>query len=122
VDVLRGIGQLDQIRRFLADNPRHLNSYDKSVRKMNEYKNIYYLLVARDHWMWIDRNDGISIVAFDPFVASLGQNVNLHFAMSELLRYEWLPIEGRDFRVQYDSSRLNGVSIESETFYAVTGY
>jgi hypothetical protein len=39
--------------------------------------------------------------------------------MSDLLRYEWLPVEGRDFRVQYDTATVNGVSIQSEVFYTI---
>jgi hypothetical protein len=38
-------------------------------------------------------------------------------AMSGLLKYEWLPVEGRDFAVRYDKSVANGVAIEPEVFY-----
>ena len=36
---------------------------------------------------------------------------------TELLGYEWLPVEGRDFRVQFDRAIANGAAIESEVFY-----
>jgi hypothetical protein len=87
---------------------------------MSEYQNVYYLLVARDHWLWVEPTGDRAIVEFEAFVAALSVS-NLHFAMTDLLRYEWLPVEGRDFTVRYDPSTVNGVSIETEVFYAAAG-
>jgi hypothetical protein len=38
--------------------------------------------------------------------------------MAEMLRFDWLPVENRDFLVRYESSVANGVYIESEIFLA----
>ena len=38
----------------------------------------------------------------------------------DLLKYEWLPLEERDFTVRYEKSFANGVSIEAETFFLQT--
>jgi hypothetical protein len=120
-DVLKGIRQLELIRRFLVENPTHLSSRGKLPKSMDEYTDVYYLLVARDHWRWVEPKDGIAIAEFDAFVAALSRTGSLNSAMIELVRYEWLPIEGRDFTVQFDTAAANGVSIETEVFYAAPG-
>jgi len=117
-DVLKGITQLGKIRRFLMDNPDHLRAQGKLPKQFNDYEHIHYLLVARDHWLWIEPADGIAIVEFEAFSTALSRSENLHSTISDLLTYEWLPLEGRDFTVQYDRATANGVSIESEVFYA----
>jgi|HubBroStandDraft_4_1064222.scaffolds.fasta_scaffold02417_3 hypothetical protein len=116
-DVLKGVGQLKQIRQFLLENPDYLCEQRKLPRSLSEYTNVHYLLVARDHWLWIDPEDGIAIAEFEAFAAALCRHENLHSAVTDLLRYEWLPVEGRDFTVKYDRSTANGVSIECEVFY-----
>jgi hypothetical protein len=37
--------------------------------------------------------------------------------MRKLQDYEWLPVEGRDFYIRFESSTLAGVTIETESFY-----
>jgi hypothetical protein len=78
---------------------------------LSEYAHAHYLLVARDHWLWIEPEDGIAIAEFEAFAAALCQHENLHSAVTNRLRYDWLPVEGRDFTVKYDRSTANGVSI-----------
>lgn len=68
-------------------------------------------------WLWIEPEDGIAIAEYEALAAALSRHENLHLAVSDLLRYEWLPAEGRDFTVKYDRSTANGVSIECEVFY-----
>jgi hypothetical protein len=117
-DVLKGIAQLKQIRGFLTQNPHYLSSRGKLPRKMNEYTHVYYILVARDHWPWVEPEDDISIVEFEAFSASLRRSEDLHLALNDLLKYEWLPVEGRDFIIRLDKATAGGVSIESEVFYS----
>ncbi|MEK7995406.1 MAG: hypothetical protein AAB403_16520 [Planctomycetota bacterium] len=117
-EVLKGIRQLGQICRFLMDNADHLSAQGKLPRRLSDYEHIHYLLVARDHWLWVEPADGIAIVEFEAFSTALSRSENLHSAISDLLTYEWLPVEARDFTVQYDRATANGVSIESEVFYA----
>jgi hypothetical protein len=76
-------------------------------------------LVARDHWRWVDPCDQIATVQFDAFERVLARSNDLRAALDELLSYEWLPIEGANFAVRFESATVNGVSIESEVFYAL---
>ena len=48
----------------------------------------------------------------------MGHYTSLREAVDELLSYDWLPVEGRDFYVRYDRATANGVSIESQVFYS----
>jgi hypothetical protein len=43
----------------------------------------------------------------------------LSAAVTEMLRFDWLPVEGRDFEVRYESAAANDVVIESEIFHAL---
>ena len=118
-EVLKGISQLDKIRRFLLDNPSHLMAQGKLFRNVDEYENIYYLLIPRDHWPWFEPRQETAIVEFDAFVKALAGPGDLLSAIRRLLACEWLPVEGRDYSVRYERATANGVSIESQIFYAV---
>ena len=117
-DVLKGVGQLEEIQRFLADAPEHLSAQGRLPRPLNEYEHVHYLLVARDYWRWVAPHNGIAIVEFDAFARVVAQSANLHEAVITLLSYEWLPVEGRDFFVRYDRATATGVSLESQVFYS----
>ena len=67
----------------------------------------------------IDATDGIALVEFAAFTMALGAAGDLHSAVQQLLTYDWLPVEGRDFQVQYDGVIVNGVGQESEVFYSL---
>jgi hypothetical protein len=43
--------------------------------------------------------------------------MTLKEAMEELLTFNWLPLEGRDFVVKFDRRTVNGVSVETEVNY-----
>lgn len=116
-DVLKGFAQLSEIRRFLNENPHHLFSCDKLPKPLDAYKNVFYILVARDHWLWVEPADNISIIEFDAFSNALNGPDPLDLAVGNLLIYDWLPVEDRDFNVEYRSSKVNGVSIESELYF-----
>ena len=117
-DVLKGLDQLSAIKRFLAGAPDYLTAKGRLRRSVREYRHIYHLLVARDHWRWVEPKDGIAIVEFEAFAAALRCSSSLDEAVSRLLTYEWLPVEGRDFDIRYHRASANGVSIESQIFYA----
>jgi hypothetical protein len=80
---------------------------------------IEYLLVARDHWLWIEPADGFAITEYEAFTTYLSHSGDLSAAINELLTYEWLPVGGRDFRIQYDRATAKGVSLESQVYYAL---
>ena len=50
---------------------------------------------------------------------ALSSESTLDEILDGVLRYEWLPVEERDFRVRYDSAFVNEVSIESPVFYSI---
>ena len=118
-DVLKGIGQLKQIREFLNESPLHLKSQGRLPRPLGEYEHVSYLLIARDHWLWVEPTGDLAIVEFEAFSGAVSRSTDLRSAVGDLLTYEWLPIEGRDFRIQYDRATANGVSVESEVYYPV---
>jgi hypothetical protein len=116
-DVLKGIKQLGLVRDFLATNPDHLRLQRRLSQSLNLYRHIHYLLVARDHWLWIEPNDGIAIVEFDPFLRIVTNSEHLHLGIADLLTYDWLPVESRDFVVRYERAVANGVTLESQIFF-----
>ena len=117
--VLNGAAQLLEVRAFLGDHPDHLTGPGRLPRRVQDYDHIYWLVVARDHWPWMDVNDGIALVEFEAFAMAMGAAPDLHSAVEQLLTYDWLPVEGRDFQVHYDGVTVNGVGQESEVFYSL---
>ena len=107
-------------KRFLTANPDYLHARGRLPRPPDQYGRAQYLLVARDHWRWVEPDGGTAIVEFEPFARLLGQSATLRGAVDELLTYDGLPVEGRDVRVQYDKATANGVTIESPVFCYTT--
>jgi len=118
-DVLKGVRQLNRIRSFLNAQPNYLRNRDVLKNGLTQYGSINYLLVARDHWKWVDPTADFCVLEFETFVQGLQQPIPLPALIDDLRKYEWLPVEGRDFIVRYDSATVNGVSVESETYYAM---
>jgi hypothetical protein len=48
---------------------------------------------------WVEPKDNIAIVEFTAFFICFGAVESLLSAVSDLLRYDWLPVEDRDFTV-----------------------
>jgi CubicO group peptidase (beta-lactamase class C family) len=115
-DIAKGLTQIQLIRAYARKHPDFLRELGKLPRSLTSYANIHYLLVVWDHWFWIDPEDGIAVVSFDALLPSLKRGANLQNLVAELLRYEWLPVEGRDFRVNYVTAAVNGALLESSTF------
>src|SRR5579862_6284122 len=63
--VSKGLGQLRDIRDFVAAKPAYLSGRGFLPQDITAYRNVYYVLAARDHWMWAEPADGISIVEFE---------------------------------------------------------
>jgi hypothetical protein len=115
-EIAKGLTQLELIRDYARQHPSFLCEREKLPRVLTSYANVHYLLVVWDHWFWIDPKDGIAVVNFDVFLPALKKFTNLQNLVTELLRYEWLPVEGRDFRVSYATSSVNGAQFESPIF------
>ena len=75
-----------------------------------------YLLVARDHMKWIPPDGQRAIVSFNPFKSML-EKANLAAGLDQILSYDWLPVEGKDFRVEFKDDTVNGVTMRSESFF-----
>ena len=116
-DVTKGIRQLRQIRDYLQRYPEHLKRIGKIARPVNEYRRVQYLLVARDHWPWIEPENNLMIVEYGGFVKAMLKAGSLSEALDGLLGYDWLPEEGRDFTVIFERSIVNGVAVDSEVFF-----
>ena len=120
-EVLHGVDQLTAIRQYLGEHPKHLMDQGRVTKSLPDYEHLQYLLIARDHWVWLEPRHEVAIVDFDPFRRLLSESTDLWSAVTDLLHYDWLPLEGRDFRVQFDRAIANSVAIESEVFYANEG-
>lgn len=116
-EVTKGTGQLRQIRDYLQRFPEHLKRIGKLARPINEYRRVEYLLVARDHWPWIEPKDGVAIVEYGGFMKAMLKAQSLFEALDGLLGYGWLPEEGKDFSVVFERNIVNGVALESEVFF-----
>lgn len=118
-EVRKGLDQLKRIRECLEADPDLLMKRGVLQRTLSAYQ-VRYLVVARDHWLWAEPRPDGAIIEFEVFADALRRDGALDVAIGRLLTYEWLPIEGRDFVVQYDRATLNGVSVEAEVFYPVS--
>jgi hypothetical protein len=67
--------------------------------------------------VWVEPSKELAIVEFDAFSKALQRPDGLSSTISDLLEYDWLPQEGKDFRVQLEPSTVNGVSLESDVYY-----
>lgn len=115
--VTKGIKQLRQIRHYLRRFPEHLKRIGRLARPINEYRRVQFLLVARDHWLWIEPENNVAIVEYGGFVKAMLKAQSLSEALDGLLGYGWLPEEGQDFTVVFERSIANGVTVEQEVFY-----
>ena len=115
-EIEKGVQQLRLIRSFARQDPNFLKLRKKLPKSILDYANVHYLLVSWDYWHWIEPEDGIAIVDFTALLEAMNMGEDLHDAITKLLSYDWLPVEGRDFRVKPAVTSVNGASIESMIF------
>jgi hypothetical protein len=109
--------QLATIQACCRDHPDWLKNRGALTRSLSDYENVFFLLIGRDHWSWFAPRDGAAVVEYEQFRLAVERSVSLNEAMRELLIYDWLPVEGEDFHVQFDRGVLEGVGVESEVYY-----
>jgi hypothetical protein len=109
--------QLVTIQGYCRSNPEWLKRGKKLTLSLTDYENVYYLLIGRDHWTWFDPHDGKAVVEFEQFRLAVGRHDTLKESIQEVLRYNWLPIEGEDFHVQFERALVEGVGVESGIYY-----
>lgn len=109
--------QLPTIRSYCRQHPNWLKDRKFLKHSMSDYDNVFYLLIGRDHWSWFDPEDDAAVLEFEQFRLAITRETYLNEAVREALKYDWLPVEGEDFHVQFDRGILEGVGVESEVYY-----
>jgi hypothetical protein len=115
---LYGLDQLGRIRTFLQSDPRFLMNRGDLSQDLSKFRNVYYVLVPRDYFVWVDPVKGIPVIEYEAFSRMLAHSTNLTDGMERLLTFEWLPMDGRDFGIGYETFTVNGVSVETEVIRA----
>ncbi|MGP8172955.1 MAG: hypothetical protein ACLP7O_00240 [Terracidiphilus sp.] len=115
-EIEKGLQQVQLVRDYARTHPDFLKRSQRITRTVNSYANIHYLLIVADHWFWIDPEDSFAILDFQVFLTQFATSTNLQDTISDLLTYNWLPIEGVNFSVDFEPSSVNGAVIESPTF------
>jgi hypothetical protein len=114
-EIVKGVKQLQTIRDYARAIPDFLGA--KLPKSLSSYANVYFILIVWDHWHWVEPNDDFAILHFEVLVPALKKSTNLQLTLLDLLKYEWLPIEGQDLRVAYSRASANGAQIESFKFF-----
>lgn len=115
-EFLRAVEQVREIRTFLKANPRYLFDIAEISKSLDLYANVYYAVIARDYFVWVDPSE-VPVIDYDQLLRLIGEPDSLRDSMEELLTFDWLPVEGRDFVVKCDKGTVNGVSVETEVNY-----
>ncbi|MGA7219407.1 MAG: hypothetical protein WBX38_13885 [Candidatus Sulfotelmatobacter sp.] len=111
-----GFRQLRDVRTFLEQFPEYLR--ESGINSAGETQpSLSFALIARDHLAHLPQRDGLWLAEFDALIWALQNSESLPDACHKLQTYEWLPVEGRDFVVQFEAASVAGVTIESEVFH-----
>lgn len=115
-EVLKGFEQIARLKRFVATNPEYLFKQGYIAWRISHFTLIHYCVVARDHFLEPPESS-VPLYSYDAFAAELKRNSSTTGALRFLQSMDWLPVEGVDFRVQFDRHYAGGVAIESEVYY-----
>jgi hypothetical protein len=113
----KGIKQLKLTRQYGRSHPEFLLDRAKLSRSLSGYKAVHHVLLVRDYWHWVEPDDSIAVLDFDEFLAQFQDSTSLFDLMTALLSYEWLPVEGRNFYVDFTTTEVNGAMIETALFH-----
>jgi hypothetical protein len=117
-EFLDGIMQLEKIKAFLRENSTFLHDRGDISQDLKNVQHLHYVLIARDYFVWVDPAQGYPVLDYEPFLAAMKAGAPLAKQVRDLLEFEWLPVEGRDFRASYSRQTVAGVSIESQIIHA----
>ncbi len=115
-EFLHGLEQLQKVHTFLQANPEYLKTRRAVARNFDEYA-VYFGLVGLEHLVWSDTGSGQFIVEYDTLKRGLQGAGTLSTAISRFQTYDWLPVEGADFDIRFESATVNGVTIEGPSFF-----
>ncbi|MFZ0862366.1 MAG: hypothetical protein WAN18_16900, partial [Candidatus Sulfotelmatobacter sp.] len=113
---LKGVRQAKTIRAFLDANGDFLPTRHRVTKPLSQYSHIYHCVIARDHLLYHDPQD-LPIFEFEAFVQALQSANDLESAVEQMIKLDWLPVEERDFKVEFIPSIAAGVTIELETYF-----
>ena len=114
-EIAKGVQQLQTIRDYARAHPAFLGG--RLPKILSSYVNVHFILIVWDHWHWVESGDGFAILHFEAVLPALKKSTNLQLTVLDLLKYEWLPVEDREFRVAYSRASANGAQIESFKFF-----
>lgn len=117
-DFKKGLRQLSDIRGFLAQNLSYLSDRGKLTRRLDKYPQVAFVLVARDHFSWPNVDDS-TVADYEVFKQRVSEAGSLPGLIDSLRSYDWLPVGNTHFEVRFDTAGVNGVAVESETFYRI---
>ena len=117
-DFKKGLRQLSDIKAFLAQNPSFLSDKGKLTRRLDQYAQVAFIVVARDHFAWPDVRDYI-VADYEVFKQRVSEAGSLSGFIDSLKSYDWLPVENTHFEVRFNPAGVNGVCVESEVFYRI---
>jgi hypothetical protein len=80
-----------------------------------DYNHVHYIIIARDYFPWF--SDEQVVVEHGVFKRALTSSSDLNEMVVRLKAYEWLPVEGRDFSVIFETNSCGNSSIELEGFH-----
>ena len=112
----KGFQQLRELRTFLRDHPQFIRNQLRSSGGDSDFE-LSYCLIARDHMTWIEPEDDIWLTEFDAIIWSLQNSRDLAEAIRKLRTYEWLPKEGGEFMMRFETATAGGVSIQVEVVH-----
>ncbi len=114
-EIRKGEEQLAKIRGFLRANPQWLSDRGRLGRPIRDYK-VHFAIVARDFFVPPAKPE-IFVTDHEALITAMNAARDLGGAVASLRSYGWLPVEGKDFRVQFDRAAVGGAVIEVETYY-----
>jgi hypothetical protein len=115
-EVLKGFYQISKIRDFIENNPKYLSDRGVLARNISDFEHVHYCVIARDHFVE-PPTGSLPLYSYDAFIVELTNNRNTLKSLQSLQALTWLPIEGSDFTVRFEISRVGGVAVISEVYY-----
>lgn len=112
----KGFSQLSDIREFLRQNPLYLKECG-IIERGERQPTLSYAVIARDHITNTIEKDDIWLAEYDALNWALHHSINLTDTIRRFRTYDWLPLEGRDFVVQFEAGSVAGVTMEAESFH-----
>ncbi len=119
-EVLKGFSQIELIRNFINAKPNYLLKQGYIAWDISTFDVVHYCVVARDHF--VEPPPGsVPLYSYDAFLIELESVRNILDSLKSLDSLAWLPVEGVDFTVRFERSRVGDVAMESEVYYPAGG-